>query len=194
MMSKSGDCSGAKTERKTEWTWGSSDVKNWVRKLTESTRVNCSDVQKWQESERVKKWKKARVRKRVRKRGKKNWVRKLTESTRVNCSDVQKWRLQWFQNWEKLNELKDHVMWKTTYLEWPIGCKTVWISKRIKVKASIDLPSLPIWTEDNPSWMTDRWNRKNTGGQSPCDCIKVEEKKILCCVVWCISKLLSLKR
>ena len=80
---------------------------------------------------------------------------------------------------EKLSELEDHVMWKTTYLEWPIGCKTVWISKRIKVKASIDLPSLPIWTEDNPSWMTDRWNRKNTGGHSPCDCVKVEEKNWL---------------
>ena len=149
-------------------------MKNWVRKLTESTRVNCSDVQKWQKSEKAKKWKKKG------KKGRKNWVRKLNwvdQSQLRWCPKVETAVVPKLR--EKLNELEDHVMWKTTYLEWPIGCKTVWISKRIKVKASIDLPSLPIWTEDNPSWMTDRWNRKNTGGHSPCDCVKVEEKNWL---------------
>ena len=103
-----------------------------------------------------------------------NWVNQsqLQWCPKVEIAVVPKLR-------EKLNELDDHVMWKTTYLEWPIGCKTVWISKRIKVKASIDLPTLPIWTEDNPSWMTDRWSRKNIGGLRPCDCIRVEEKNWL---------------
>ena len=152
-MSKSGDCSGAKTERETEWTWGSSDVKNWVRKLTESTRVNCSDVQKWQESEKVKsEKKKVRVRKRVRKRGKKNWVRKLTESTRVNCCDVQTWQKKWQsekvrkktgekRGWNK--KLSEKTNWvNQSQLQWSPKVTRKWKSEKVKKR----------WKEGRENW------------------------------------------